>query len=126
MPRRALAVLFAVVGLIVAVAAASAAAASPRASVGACTSPTLTGPVAVSAGQTYTIKGCGFRAGSLVPLEITESGGCCIAYNVATDASGRLTVTRSANGAGYYRVRASGQRRNGRWIVMAEWAFNAS
>jgi hypothetical protein len=86
----------------------------------------LTGPGAVSVGASYTIEGCGFAPGSLVPLEVTEGGGCCIAYNLLADAFGRFTVTRSANSAGYYRVRAAGQRRNGRWVVVAEWSFNAS
>jgi hypothetical protein len=126
MPRRPLAVAFAVIGLIVAVAAAPAPAAPKNADAAACSSPTLTGPSAVSAGDTYAIDGCGFAPGSLVPIEVTESGGCCIAYNLLADASGRFTVTRSATSAGYYRVRASGQRRNGRWIVLAEWSFSAS
>jgi hypothetical protein len=126
MPRRALAVLFAVVGLIAAVAAAPAPAAPPHASVGACSSPTLTGPGAVSAGVTYTIEGCGFGAGSLVPLEFTEGGGCCIAYNIGADASGRFSVTRTAWSTGYYRVRAAAQRRNGRWVTVAQWSFSAS
>lgn len=126
MLRRPLSVLLAVVVLMAAVSAVSASAAPPHADSSACSSPTLSGPGSVSVGNSYTLEGCGFKPNSLVPIEVTESGGCCIAYNVLTDSSGRLTVVRSANSSGYYRVRASGQRRNGRWIVVAEWSAMAS
>ena len=78
------------------------------------------------AGDSYTVDGCGFEPGSLVPIEVTEGGGCCMAFNVYADESGRFSLTRAANASGYYRVRASGQHRTGRWIVVAEWSTMVS
>jgi hypothetical protein len=91
----------------------------------ACSSPTLTGPAQARVGETYTVNGCGFAPGSLVPLEVTEAGGCCLALNKVADAEGRFSYTSNVWGAGTYRVRALSRRNNGRWRVAATWSFQA-
>jgi hypothetical protein len=90
-----------------------------------CSSPTLTGPTQARVGETYTVNGCGFAPGSLVPLEVTEAGGCCLALNKVADAEGRFSYTSNVWGAGTYRVRALSRRNNGRWRVAATWSFQA-
>jgi hypothetical protein len=89
-----------------------------------CSSPTLSGPTEARVGQTYTVSGCGFSPGSLVPLEITEASGCCSAVNRFADSAGRFTYSGSVWAAGTYRVRAS-VRRSNRWRVAATWSFQA-
>lgn len=89
-----------------------------------CSSPTLTGPASATVGETYTVTGCGFKPGSLVPLEITEAGGCCFALNKVADADGRLSYTGEVWASGTYRVRAS-VRFHKRWRVAASWSFQA-
>ena len=113
------------VALTAAALAAPVSAGKPTSSV-ACSTPTLTGPVAPQVGDNYTIEGCGFTPGALVPLEITEADGCCMALNVRADESGRFVYTDSVWAPGYYRVRASARHRSGnRWVVVAEWSFEA-
>lgn len=91
-----------------------------------CSTPTLTGPTQAQVGDSYTVSGCGFAPGSLVPLEITEGGGCCMALNKVADASGALSHTGNVSTAGTYRVRALTRRNNGRWRVVSSWSFQAS
>ena len=91
----------------------------------ACSSPTLTGPAEAQVGDTYTINGCGFKPGTLVPLEITEADGCCLARNILADESGSFTYTDDVWASGTYRVRASELQRNKRWRVVAVWQFEA-
>jgi hypothetical protein len=90
-----------------------------------CFSPTLTGPTQARVGESYTVSGCGFAPGSMVPLEITEAGGCCGAVNRVADSAGAFSYSGSVWGAGTYRVRAS-VRRNNRWRVAASWSFQAT
>ena len=93
---------------------------------GSTAGPTLTGPSGVHVGETYTVTGSGFSPGSLVPLEIAEAGGCCIALNMVADGSGWFSYTGEVWAPGAYRVRASVQRNGtGRWRVVASWAFEA-
>ena len=92
----------------------------------ACSSPTLSGPTQAQVGDSYTVSGCGFAPGSLVPLEITEGSGCCMALNKVADANGSLSHTGNVSAAGTYRVRALTSRSNGRWRVAASWSFLAS
>jgi hypothetical protein len=62
----------------------------------------------------------------VVPLEIAEAGGCCIALNMVADAGGRFSYTGDVWAAGTYRVRASVTRNgSGRWRVAASWSFEA-
>jgi hypothetical protein len=91
-----------------------------------CSSPTLSGPTQARVGDSYTVSGCGFAAGSLVPLEITEASGCCMALNKVADAGGALSHTGNVSAAGTYRVRALTKGKNGRWRVAASWSFQAS
>jgi hypothetical protein len=84
----------------------------------------LGGPTVASVGEMYTIDGSGFAPGSLVPLEIAEANGCCIALNLVADESGRISYTGEVYAAGSYRVRAF-VKRNTRWRVAAEWTFMA-
>ena len=53
----------------------------------ACSTPTLTGPTQARVGENYTVTGSGFAPGSIVPLEITEAGGCCLALQHVADAA---------------------------------------
>jgi hypothetical protein len=92
----------------------------------ACSSPTLSGPTQARVGDSYTVTGCGFAPGSLVPLEITEAGGCCLALNKVADANGALSHTGNVSAAGTYRVRALSRGKNGRWRVTASWSFQAT
>jgi hypothetical protein len=91
----------------------------------ACSTPTLTGPSQAQVGDAYTVTGCGFAPGSLVPLEVTEAGGCCLALNRVADSSGAFTFTSTAWGAGFYRTRALVRRNASRWRVAAAWSFQA-
>ena len=100
-------------------------AAKPQPAAGSCLSPTLTGPSSASVGGTYTVTGCGFKPGSLVPIEVTEAGGCCFATNKVADENGRLSYTGNVWASGTYRVRAS-VRFHTRWRVAAAWSFQAS
>lgn len=90
-----------------------------------CSSPTLSGPTEARVGETYTVSGCGFAPGSLVPLEITEADGCCGAVNRVADSAGNFSYSGSVWAAGTYRVRAS-VRRSNRWRVAATWSFQAT
>lgn len=92
----------------------------------ACSSPTLTGPTQARVGDMYTVTGCGFAPGSLVPLEITEASGCCMALNRVADSTGAFSHTADVWAPGTYRVRALARRNNGRWRVVASWSFQAS
>jgi len=92
----------------------------------ACSSPTLSGPTQARVGDSYTVSGCGFAPGSLVPLEITEASGCCMALNKVADANGTLSHTGNVSAAGTYRVRALKRGNNGRWRVSASWSFQAT
>lgn len=90
-----------------------------------CTTPTLTGPAEARVGESYTVSGCGFVPGSLVPLEITEADGCCGAVNRVASSTGTFSYSGSVWGAGTYRVRASVRSHN-RWRVAASWSFQAT
>jgi hypothetical protein len=62
----------------------------------------------------------------VVPLEIAEAGGCCMALNMVADEYGRFSYTGEVWAPGTYRVRASVQRNgSGRWRVAASWSFEA-
>jgi hypothetical protein len=86
----------------------------------------LAGPSTAHVGETYIIAGSGFAPGSLVPLEIAEAGGCCIALNMVADAGGSFSYTGEVWAPGTYRVRAFAQRNgSGRWRVLSSWTFEA-
>ncbi|SRR6266545_7012198 len=121
--RRSITLILVLAALATAV-AASPAAAKRRGGTG-CSSPTLTGPASARVGDPYTVNGCGFTPGSIVPLEIAEAGGCCLALNKLADSSGRFSYSSTVWGAGLYRVRASVRSHN-RWRVAASWSFQAS
>jgi hypothetical protein len=77
-------------------------------------------------GATYTVSGCGFAPGSLVPLNVTEADGCCMALNMVADAYGRFSYTDDVWAPGTYGVRAWVLRNgSGRWRLAAEWWFEA-
>lgn len=108
------------------VAVATAAPASAAKTAPSCSSPTLNGSSQRLIGDTYTVEGCGFAPGALVPLEITEADGCCMALSVLADSSGRFVYSDAIWAPGTYRVRALAQRRGStRWVVVAEWSFAA-
>jgi hypothetical protein len=120
--RRCIAPILLAAALSAVVAVAPATAGKPGA--GTSTGPKLTGPSTAHVGETYTIDGSGFAPGALVPLEIGEADGCCIALNLVADASGRISYTGDVYAAGAYRTRAL-VKRNSRWRVGAEWSFTA-
>ena len=124
MLRRSLRFIVLVAALAAAVAAVPAGAA-PRSAATACSTPTLSGPSSVRVGDAYTVSGCGFAPGSMVGIEVTAAGGCCLALNLAADESGRISYSDTAYAAGSYRVRAVQRVRN-RSRVVAEWSFTAS
>jgi hypothetical protein len=77
-------------------------------------------------GDQYTVTGSGFFPGSLVPLEIAEADGCCIALNMVADAYGAFAYTGEVWAPGTYRVRAAVPRNgSGRWRIAASWSFEA-
>ena len=79
------------------IAAATAAPASAgKADPSSCSTPTLSGDAQRHVGDVYTVAGCGFAPGALVPLEIGEADGCCSALNVLADSSGRLLSTSTS------------------------------
>jgi hypothetical protein len=102
------------------VAATPAIAAKP----GSSTGPTLTGPTVAHVGETYTVNGSGFVPGSIIPLEIMEADGCCMALNLVADDYGKISYTDDVWAPGAYRIRALVKRSN-RWRVAAEWSFQA-
>jgi hypothetical protein len=116
-------------GLLLAAALTAAVAASPAAAgkPGGRTAsgPTLSGPATAQVGETYTVTGSGFAAGSLVPLEIAEADGCCIALNLVADSFGTFSYSGEVWAPGTYRVRALVPRNGGRWRVAASWYFEA-
>ena len=116
-------------GLVLAAALTAAVASAPAASArkGGTTvaAPTLSGPAVAHVGETYTVTGSGFAAGSLVPLELAEAGGCCIALNMVADLGGTFSYTGEVWAPGTYRVRALVPRNGGRWRVAASWSFEA-
>jgi hypothetical protein len=121
--RRYFSLMLIAAALSAVVATAPATAAKPS---GATSSgPTLTGPTVAHVGETYTVNGSGFAPGSLVPLEIAEADGCCIALNLVADESGKFSYTGAVWAPGTYRVRAL-VKRNARWRVAAVWSFVAS
>jgi hypothetical protein len=88
-------------------------------------SPVLTGTAGLVGGY-YTVTGAGFAPGAVVPLEIAEADGCCIALNMVADAVGGFSYTGEVWAPGTYRVRALVQRNgSGRWRVAASWSFEA-
>jgi hypothetical protein len=108
--------------LALALVVAAPAVARPSSSTGSA----LVGPTVAHVGDRYTVIGTGFAPGSLVPLEIAEAGGCCIALNMLADGDGRFSYTGEVWATGAYRVRASAQRNgSGRWRVVASWSFDA-
>lgn len=122
MPRRRLSMVVTAVVLTTFVLSAAAAGARSRSTTGL----TLTGPDAAHVGELYTVNGAGFVPGSLVPLEIAEADGCCLAVNMVADEYGRFAYTGEVWATGMYRVRASVPRNgNGRWRVVASWSFEA-
>jgi hypothetical protein len=84
----------------------------------------LTGPVTVHVGELYTVYGSGFAPGAMVPLEIAEADGCCIALNMFADSDGRFAYTGEVWAPGSYSVRAFVER-NGRWRAAGSWSFEA-
>ena len=114
-----------VTALAVGLAVSTASIADARPASKAVTGPVLTGPTVVSVGENYTVSGSGFEPGTLVPLEIAEAGGCCIALNMFADGSGNFSYTSYVRAAGAYRVSALVQRNGGRWRVAASWSFDA-
>jgi hypothetical protein len=108
--------------IVLAVAAAGPAVAKPVSRTG----PALSGPAVAQVGGQYTIVGSGFEPGALVPLEIGEADGCCIALNLVADAHGGFSYTSDVWAPGTYRVRASVPRNgSGRWRIAASWSFEA-
>lgn len=111
-------------GLAIAVAAPPAAGA--RSNSEPCSSPTLTGPAAAQVGERYTVSGCGFARWSLVPLNIAEAEGCCMALNMFADEYGRFSYTGDVWAQGTYGVMAWAPRNgSGRWNLAASWTFEA-
>ena len=90
-----------------------------------CSSPTLTGPSMAYVGDTYTVDGCGFAPLAVVPLELAEADGCCIALNMIADAYGRFSYSSAVWAAGTYRARAAVPRNHTRWRIAASWSFEA-
>jgi hypothetical protein len=88
--------------------------------------PALTGPTVAHVGDAYTIDGSGFAPLSLVPLEIAEANGCCMALNMVADEYGRFSYRGDVWAPGTYTVRAWMPRNgNGRWHLAASWTFEA-
>ena len=108
--------------MVVALLVAAPAGAKPSHSAG----PALSGPVAATVGDQYTVAGSGFAPGGLVPLEIAEADGCCIALNMVADRYGAFAYTGEVWAPGTYRVRAAVPRKgSGRWRIAASWSFDA-
>jgi hypothetical protein len=87
--------------------------------------PSLTGPTTAHVGDIYTVTASGFTPGALVPLEIAEADGCCIALNLVAGFDGTFTYSGEVWAPGAYRVRAWVARNGGRWRVAASWSFDA-
>lgn len=112
--------------LFTAVMALALAAAAPAAARPAESGPALAGPSLAHVGETYTVAGSGFAPGGLVPLEIAEADGCCIALNMIADSTGWFSYTGVVWAGGTYRVRAFAPRNgSGRWRIAATWSFEA-
>jgi len=94
----------------------------PRA---ACSEPTLTGPSVVAVEDTYSIAGCGFEPGQIVPFVGGEANGCCWSVNMVADANGVFSYEGWAWGSGTYTFKALESTRNS-YRAAATWSFEAS
>jgi hypothetical protein len=112
------------IAVLVAVVAAVPATAAKPGSGSTSSGPTLTGPAVAYVGESYNIVGSGFAPGAIVPLEIAEAGGCCLALNQVADAYGKIYYTGDVYAPGTYRVRALSQSHS-RWRVAASVTFEA-
>jgi hypothetical protein len=121
--RRCVLIVVTAAALGIVVSAAAIAGAKPASTTAS--APALTGTTVAHVGETYTVTGSGFQPGSIVPLELAEANGCCIALNMVADASGNFSYTGEVYAAGAYGVRAMAQRNGGRWRVVATWSFTA-
>lgn len=60
-------------------------------------------PVAAG-GATYTVTGTGYPAGKLVAVALGNPG-CCVAFNVAADATGKINFQRTTGFPGTYTLK---------------------
>jgi len=91
---------------------------------GTCTAPSLTGPTGGNLFQSFTIDGCGFEPGAIVPLVGAEANGCCFTVNMVADSSGRFSWTGQVWSLGEYSYKAMVQTNRG-WRTAATWTFDA-
>jgi hypothetical protein len=122
MSRRHFSMVLSIAVLVAVVAAVPATAGKPGASTSS--GATLSGPTVAYVGESYNVVGSGFAPGAIVPLEIGEAGGCCIALNQVADAYGKIYYTGDVYAPGTYRVRALSQSHS-RWRVAASLTFEA-
>lgn len=78
-------------------------------------------PVPAWGGQ-YTVAGSGFAANKAVSFSIA-SPGCCLAFNVWADSSGRVSFSRTTGSPGTYKIDAY-QLSGRKYALMATVSFN--
>ena len=90
---------------------------------GDCSTPTLAGPASASWNESFSIDGCGFQPGAVVPLIGAEANGCCFTVNMVADSTGRFSWQGLVWGVGDYSYKALQQSKSG-WRTVATWSFD--
>ena len=75
-------------------------------------------PIAAG-GATYAVSGGGYGAGAMVAVNMATPG-CCMAFNVLADSSGRISFEATTAGAGTYYVKTY---RYGTTTLLASTSF---
>ena len=75
-------------------------------------------PVAAG-GAVYSVTGGGYGAGAMVAVNLSTPG-CCLAFNVLADSSGRISFETTTNGPGTYYVKTY---RYGTTTLLASTSF---
>jgi len=82
---------------------------------------TVTPDPVAAGGATYTVEGHGFTPNTRVSIN-EATPGCCLVYNVYSDADGRVEFTRTTGKAGTYTITAK-EKKKRRLVLMAEVTF---
>jgi hypothetical protein len=80
---------------------------------------TVTPDPVAAGGATYSVSGGGYGAGAMVAVNMATPG-CCMAFNVLADSSGRISFEATTSGAGTYYVKTY---RYGTTTLLASTSF---
>jgi hypothetical protein len=74
---------------------------------------------AAAGGAVYTVSGSGYGAGQMVAIALANPG-CCVSWNVLSDAAGNISFQRTTGGPGTYYVYAY---KYGKGTLLASTSF---